>query len=172
MSNEQGKKKSLTEEEVESSSAPVGRRAVMSAVSTLALGAGASQLAGCFIVPARGQPQTQYTYTATYQTGITDNDQGSYADQAGYGRGGVRTVQTGLTDSDNGSNGIQDPAGYGRGHYGYQGWTSGLTDNDGGAYADPAGNGRGTARMGNTGLTDSDGGAYADPAGQGRGRYR
>lgn len=163
MSKEKGEKKSLTEEEVTSTDSSMSRRAAMTAVSTIALGAGATQLAGCFITPARGYQQP--TYVATYTTGITDGDTGTYADPANQGRGGARGY-TGINDSD-----PADAAGYGRGHYGYQGWTSGLTDNDGGAYADPAGNGRGTVR-GNTGITDSDGGPYADPGGQGRGRWR
>lgn len=127
-------------------------------------------------VYVQGQPQQQvYVQPQTgYQraySGMTDGDQGQWADPAGYGRGSYRGVQTGITDSDNGTGGIQDPAGQGRGHHGAPGWQSGLTDSDGGAYADPAGNGRGRY-SGQTGVTDSDGGAYADPAGRGRGRWR
>ena len=111
MSNEQGKKKSLTEDEVVTSSAPIGRRAVMTAVSTLAVGAGATQLAGCFVVPARGQPTT--TYTVTGGSGITDGDNSSYCtDPGGNGRGGGG-VYTNITDGDSGS--FTDRSGYGRG---------------------------------------------------------
>ncbi len=176
MSNEKADKRPLTlqEDDVTASAAPMSRRAAMTAVTTVAVGAGATQLAGCFVVPARGyrQPTATVVYQPAYQTGLTDSDGGTYADQAGYGRGGAHGYNTGITDADNGSGGIQDRAGQGRGHYQHQGWTSGVTDGDSGAYADPGGNGRGTGRRGNTGFTDSDGGTYADPAGGGRGRYR
>lgn len=174
MSNGKREKSTLSDDDFTATSAPISRRAAVTAVSTIALGASATQLAGCFVVPARGYQQpvatTTVTYQPTYYTGLTDSDGGSYADQAGYGRGGARGVQTGISDSDSGA--YADPAGQGRGHYNHRGWTSGITDGDSGAYADPGGNGRGTARMGRTGMTDSDGGPYADPAGQGRGRYR
>jgi hypothetical protein len=63
------------------------------------------------------------------RTGITDNDSGNYADQAGHGSG-----VTGYTDSDTGS--CADTASHGRGNSGY-------TDSDSGGCSDPAGRGRG-----------------------------
>ncbi|MCB1396813.1 MAG: hypothetical protein H6898_10100 [Rhodobacter sp.] len=46
------------------------------------------------------------------RTGMTDNDDGSYADRGGHGRGsGGR--RSGITDADNGS--VYDQPGYGRG---------------------------------------------------------
>jgi len=82
------------------------------------------------------------------RTGVTDNDSGSNADRAGYGRGRRRS---GITDGDPG-----DPVGNGRGR-------SGITDNDRGSHADPAGNGRGRRSC-----SDSDRGSHADPIGRGR----
>jgi hypothetical protein len=167
----------------------VSRRTAMLAIGTVTVSATSAvgaALTGCIVrtQPAyqqqpvyvqQGQPQAVYVQQGGYQraySGVTDGDQGPYADAAGYGRGQYRGVQTGLTDSDNGTGGIQDPAGQGRGHHGQPGWQSGMTDSDGGAYADPAGNGRGRGQSGNSGLTDSDSGSYADPAGRGRGRWR
>ncbi|WP_417476896.1 hypothetical protein [Maricaulis sp.] len=63
------------------------------------------------------------------RTAITDNDSGSYADQAGHGTG-----RTGYTDADSGA--CADTSGHGRGNTGY-------TDSDRGSCADPAGRGRG-----------------------------
>lgn len=63
------------------------------------------------------------------RTGITDNDGGSYADQAGRGTG-----YTGLTDADSGA--CADQGGHGRGN-------TGFTDADSGSCGDPGGRGRG-----------------------------
>jgi hypothetical protein len=117
-------------------------------------------------------------------TGVTDNDSGSYADNAGHGRGpgGNRygqparpqQGQTGYSDSDSGAN--ADPSGAGR-----RGRATGVTDSD---PSDPYGNGRGALNSGGrvvrsnqrrpdggctryTGYTDSDSGAVRDPASYG-----
>lgn len=63
------------------------------------------------------------------RTGITDNDSGGGADQAGRGTG-----YTGYTDADSGS--CADQGGHGRGN-------TGFTDSDQGACGDPGGRGRG-----------------------------
>ena len=96
-------------------------------------------------------------------TGITDTDSGSYADNAGHGRGpngnawGNPPQTTGVTDSD-----PMDAVGNGRGPIG-----TGYSDNDSGAYADPSGHGRNrNAQPPQTGVTDSD---PTDWAGEGRG---
>lgn len=96
-------------------------------------------------------------------TGITDNDSGAYADNAGHGRGpggnawGQPPQTTGVTDSD-----PMDAVGNGRGPIG-----SGYSDSDSGAYADPSGHGRNrNAQPPQTGVTDSD---PTDWSGEGRG---
>jgi hypothetical protein len=116
-------------------------------------------------------------------TGVTDSDSGSYADNAGHGRGpgGNRSGQpgrTGITDHD-----PSDPAGNGRGR------NTGYSDSDSGPNADPSGGGRrgrtpsspapsyplrrparrradGTC-LAPSGVTDADSGQSADPAGYG-----
>ena len=95
-------------------------------------------------------------------TGITDTDSGSYADNAGHGRGpgGNRSAQPqsneGVTDSD-----PADLPGHGRGGY------TGYSDNDSGATADPSGRGRRRGEQApQTGITDSD---PTDSYGEGRG---
>jgi len=107
-------------------------------------------------------------------TGVTDTDSGSYADNAGHGRGpgGNRSGQpaqpqpgqTGYSDSDSGAN--ADPSGAGR-----RGPQSGVTDSD---PTDASGAGRGTGRRPDrsgryTGITDSDNGATRDRGGYGIG---
>jgi hypothetical protein len=115
-------------------------------------------------------------------TGVTDNDSGSYADNAGHGRGpgGNRYGQpaqpqrgyTGYSDSDSGPR--ADPSGGGR-RRGQPTRQTGITDRD---PSDPYGQGRGGVRgnlrrpdgrcVHHTGQTDSDSGAARDPSGYGR----
>ncbi len=119
-------------------------------------------------------------------TGVTDSDSGSYADNAGHGRGPggnaqgqpqqPQSGQTGYSDSDSGQG--ADPSGGGRRGRPTQ---TGITDRD---PTDSYGQGRGTS--GNTtrnsiqrrpdgsfasysGITDSDSGQTRDPANYGRG---
>jgi hypothetical protein len=91
-------------------------------------------------------------------TGVTDNDSGSHADNAGHGRGpggnSSGQPQGGATDGD-----PTDPVGRGRGGQ------TGYSDSDSGANADPSGRGR-RGQQTQTGITDSD---PTDPSGQGRG---
>ena len=95
-------------------------------------------------------------------TGVTDNDSGSHADNAGHGRGPGGNAsgqpqgnpQTGVTDSD-----PTDPSGHGRGGQ------TGYSDSDSGANADPSGRGR-RGQHPQTGITDSD---PTDAYGQGQG---
>ncbi|HEV2818428.1 MAG TPA: hypothetical protein VGW40_14545 [Allosphingosinicella sp.] len=119
-------------------------------------------------------------------TGVTDNDSGAHADNAGHGRGAGGNAwgqpaqpqggQTGYSDSDSGPG--ADPSGGGRRGQRPQ---TGITDGD---PTDPYGQGQGTsgARTHNsirrrpdgsfshyTGITDSDSGATRDPANYGRG---
>src|SRR5690606_3901680 len=128
----------------------LNRRSFMSRIAGGALIAGGATV----MISGKAAPQNY--------TGRTDNDSGSYAERAGYGR-------TGLTDSDTG--GGSDRAGYGRGGGGGGGRT-GWTDTDSGGNADNAGNGRGATRNSPTGLTDGDGGSAADRASYGRGPRR
>lgn len=149
----------------------LSRRSFFLQVAGGALGSGALALVG-------GRARAQ---TGPY-TGITDSDSGSYADNAGHGRGpgGNRSGQpgrTGITDSD-----PTDPVGSGRGRY------TGYSDSDSGPGADPSGGGRrgrsptapstpNTARrarrradgvcLAPSGVTDADGGQSSDPAGYG-----
>lgn len=150
-----------------------GRRSVLGVVSVAALGAASKAITGCIV--ATPQPQPVQTVVAQpaggvvvqqARSGITDSDQGQWADPVGNGRGGYRGVVTGITDGDSGT--YSDPVNQGRGHWG-RGGNTGLTDGDSGSWADPAGNGRGTARLANTGITDGDSGSWADPVGGGRG---
>ncbi len=114
-------------------------------------------------------------------TGVTDSDSGSYADNAGHGRGPGGNAygqpqqqtrpQTGYSDSDSGAG--ADPSGGGR-----RGAPTGVTDSD---PTDPVGRGqsRGAVRppirrpdnsiAQYTGITDSDSGATRDPANYGLG---
>lgn len=119
-------------------------------------------------------------------TGVTDSDSGSYADNAGHGRGPggnasgqpaqPQTGESGYSDSDSG--GAADPSGRGRRG---RPTRTGITDGD---PTDPYGQGRGTsggsARNGvqrrpdgsvaqYTGITDADSGASRDPSNYGRG---
>lgn len=148
-----------------------GRRSAMAIVGATVLGAASKALGGC-VVQTPQQPTVQATTgggTVVVQqgrTGVTDNDQGQWADPVGNGRGGYRGVVTGITDGDSGT--YSDPVNQGRGHWG-RGAASGLTDGDSGSWSDPVGNGRGTARFTNTGITDGDSGSWADPVGGGRG---
>ena len=95
-------------------------------------------------------------------TGVTDNDSGSHADNAGHGRGPGGNAsgqpqsnpQTNVTDSD-----PTDPVGHGRGGQ------TGYSDSDSGANADPSGRGR-RGQPTRTGLTDRD---PTDAYGQGQG---
>ena len=149
-----------------------GRRSMLAIVGATVLGAATKALAGCIVQQPAPQPQPVVAQPAggqvvVGQTGITDRDQGSYADPVNNGRGGYRGVVTGLTDGDSGT--YSDPVNQGRGHYG-RGGATGLTDGDSGSYSDPVGNGRGTARLVNTGITDGDSGQWSDPVGGGRGR--
>jgi hypothetical protein len=127
----------------------LNRRSFLSQVAGGGLAAGAVALVG-------GTARAQ----AGPYTGVTDDDSGSYADNAGHGRGpggnasGHPHSQTGVTDGDPG-----DPVGGGRGSY------SGYSDSDSGANADPSGGGR-RGRSTQTGITDGD---PTDPYGQGRG---
>jgi hypothetical protein len=119
-------------------------------------------------------------------TGVTDQDSGSHADNAGHGRGPggnssgqpaqPQPGQTGYSDSDSGAN--ADPSGGGRRGRPTQ---TGITDSD---PTDPYGQGRGTGgtRTRNgvqrrpdgsyatySGITDADSGATRDPSNYGRG---
>ena len=149
----------------------LNRRSFFLQVAGGAIGAGALGLIG-------GEARAQ---TGPY-TGVTDNDSGSYADNAGHGRGpggnasGHPQTQTGITDRD-----PSDPSGGGRGTY------TGYSDSDSGGNADPSGGGRhgnnppsrpsNDARMARrrpdgscvipTGQTDADSGQTRDPAGYG-----
>jgi len=90
-------------------------------------------------------------------TGVTDNDSGSHADNAGHGRGPGGNASghpQGATDGD-----PTDPVGGGRGGQ------TGYSDSDSGPNADPSGRGR-RGRPTQTGITDHD---PTDPSGQGRG---
>jgi hypothetical protein len=104
MAKETGDKKSLTEDEVTSEPTQLGRRTAIAAVSTLALGVGATQAAGCII---RTAGPTVYT-----ASGVTDGDNGVCTDPGGNGRGSGG-VYNGYTDGDNGA--YTDRSGYGRG---------------------------------------------------------
>jgi hypothetical protein len=105
----------------------VSRRSFLAAV------AGTAALAAAItVVPAD---------EAEAQSGCTDSDSGSYADQAGNGRRCGRPRR--------------------------RAYRSGCTDSDSGRYSDPAGNGRCRRRVRRS-CTDSDGGRYADRAGHGR----
>lgn len=86
-------------------------------------------------------------------TGISDQDSGSYSDNAGYGRGGRGSRRdpqvsqspgyTGITDQDSGPN--SDNGGYGRGGSGSRSGRSGAptcTDNDSPSVGDATGEGR------------------------------
>ncbi|MFO0652954.1 MAG: hypothetical protein U0326_42445 [Polyangiales bacterium] len=148
-----------------------GRRSVMAVVGATVLGAASKALGGCVVQSPQPAPVGQVTTGGTVvvqqgRTGVTDNDQGQWADPVGNGRGGYRGVVTGITDGDSGT--YSDPVNQGRGHWG-RGAASGLTDGDSGSWSDPVGNGRGTARFSNTGITDGDSGSWADPVGGGRG---
>lgn len=150
-----------------------GRRSVMAVVGATVLGAASKALTGCIVAGPQpvAQPVVQGTAGGTVvvqqgRTGVTDNDQGQWADPVGNGRGGYRGVVTGITDGDSGT--YSDPVNQGRGTFG-RGAATGLTDGDSGSWSDPVGNGRGTARFANTGLTDGDTGSWADPVGGGRG---
>ena len=151
----------------------LNRRSFLSRVAGGALAGGAFALCG-------GAARAQ---TGPY-TGVTDTDSGSYADNAGHGRGpgGNRNGQpaqpqsgyTGYSDSDSGAN--ADPSGGGR--RGRTPTRTGATDSD---PTDSYGNGRGgsTVRANmrrsdgrcvhHTGRTDSDSGAVRDPSGYGHG---
>jgi hypothetical protein len=113
-------------------------------------------------VAAAGAITIVATDAAEAQSGCTDSDSGSYADQAGNGRrcGGGGRPRTGCTDSDSGR--YSDPAGRGRCRRRVR--RSGCTDSDTGRHSDPAGNGRCRRRS----CTDSDTGRYADRPGAGR----
>jgi len=90
-------------------------------------------------------------------TGVTDNDSGGNADNAGHGRGPGGNASghpQGVTDSD-----VYDPSGAGRGG------GTGYSDSDSGPGADPSGRGR-RGRAVQTGRTDSD---PTDAYGQGQG---
>jgi hypothetical protein len=149
-----------------------GRRSAMVLVGATVLGAASKALGGCIVTtPQQTVPVAQATTGGTVvvqqgRTGVTDNDQGQYADPVGNGRGGYRGVVTGITDGDSGT--YSDPVNQGRGTFG-RGGATGLTDGDSGSWSDPVGNGRGTARFSNTGITDGDSGSWADPVGGGRG---
>ncbi len=147
-----------------------GRRSVMAVVGATVLGVASKALGGCVVQSPQPQPVVATTGGGTVvvqgRSGITDNDQGQWADPVGNGRGGYRGVVTGITDGDSGT--YSDPVNQGRGHWG-RGGNTGLTDGDSGSWADPVGNGRGTARFSNTGITDGDTGSWADPVGGGRG---
>ncbi len=175
MSNdrEDTKTTTLTDADIETKPEE-GRRSVLAIVGATVLGAASKALGGCIV--AQPQPQVvqaqpvqggQTVVVQQGQTGITDNDQGTYADPVSNGRGGMRGMVTGITDGDSGT--ISDPVNQGRGHWG-RGGATGLTDSDAGSYSDPVSNGRGTSRLGYTGLTDGDGGQWADAVGHGRGR--
>ena len=107
------------------------------------------------------------TDEAEAQTGCTDSDTGSYADQPDNGRRcgrpRRRAYRSGCTDSDSGR--YSDPPGNGRCRRRVN--RSGCTDSDSGRYSDPAGNGRCRRRQRRS-CTDSDSGRYADRAGAGR----
>ena len=75
-------------------------------------------------------------------------------------------AQTGCTDSDTGSYADQPNNGRRCGHRRRRVYRSGCTDRDAGRYADPAGNGR--CRRRRRSCTDSDTGSYADAPGRGR----
>lgn len=148
----------------------LSRRSFFLQVAGGALGSGALAL-----ISGRARAQT-----GPY-TGITDSDSGSFADNAGHGRGpgGNRSGQpgrTGITDSD-----PTDPAGGGRRRY------TGISDSDSGPNADPSGGGRGRQPppqgglsytrpsqrrpdgvcLAPSGVTDADAGQVRDPAGYG-----
>ena len=119
-------------------------------------------------------------------TGISDNDSGGHADNAGHGRGPGGNAsgqpaqpqpgQTGYSDSDSGAN--ADPSGGGRRGRREQ---TGITDQD---PSDPYGQGRGSngssaqngvrrrpdgSPVSYTGITDADSGSSRDPSNYGRG---
>jgi len=127
----------------------LNRRSFLGQVAGGAIGLGALGLVGSSRAGAQTGPYT----------GVTDNDTGSYADNAGHGRGpggnasGQPVRQTGVTDRD-----PTDPSGGGRGT------ATGYSDSDSGSNADPSGQGR--RREYQTGRTDSD--SY-DRTGEGRG---
>ena len=98
-----------------------GRRSVMAVAGVAVLGAASKALGGCVV--QQPQPQPAQTVVAGGgggvvvqggQTGVTDSDQGQWADPVSNGRGGYRGAVTGLTDGDSGS--WADPVGGGRGH--------------------------------------------------------
>lgn len=125
------------------------RRSFMTSVIGGVFGTGA-------LATVTGQARAQ---TGPY-TGVTDQDSGSYADNAGHGRGpggnawGRPDNRSGVTDTD-----PTDPSGNGRGGQ------SGYSDSDSGQGADPSGRGR-RGRPTQTGITDSD---PHDRSGEGRG---
>ena len=154
----------------------INRRSFLARVAGGAVAAGALGIVGG---AARAGQTGPYT-------GITDSDSGSYADNAGHGRGPggnaygqpqqPRSGYTGYSDSDSGRN--ADRSGEGR-----RGVRSGVTDSD---PTDPYGNGRGALNSGGsgvrpnqrrpdgrcthyTGRTDSDAGAIRDPSSYGHG---
>ncbi len=158
----------------------LNRRSFLASVSGGLVAGGALALIG-------GAPRAARAQTGPW-TGVTDSDSGSYADNAGHGRGpgGNRygqpaqpQRQTGYSDSDSGAN--ADPSGAGR-----RGARTGVTDSD---PTDPYGNGRGALNSGGravrpnqrrpdgtcvhyTGRTDSDAGAARDPSSYGHGGSR
>lgn len=159
---------------------PTRRLTRRSFLGTVAGGAAAAGALGVIGGTARAALQT-----GPY-TGISDNDSGSHADNAGHGRGPGGNAsgqpaqpqpgQTGYSDSDSGAN--ADPSGGGRRGQRPQ---TGITDGD---PTDPYGQGHGTSggtshnsvrRRGDgsiahyTGITDSDSGTARDPSNYGRG---
>ena len=156
----------------------LNRRSFLGQVAGGAAAAGALGVIG-------GTARAAAAQTGPY-TGVTDSDSGSYADNAGHGRGpgGNSSGQpaqpqqnySGYSDSDSGAN--ADPSGGGRRGQRPQ---TGITDHD---PTDPYGQGHGTSggtshnsvrRRADgsvsqyTGITDSDSGAGRDPANYGRG---
>jgi hypothetical protein len=103
----------------------MSRRSFLTRVAggTIAVGAVAS-VAGATMLQRRTDADPADA-SGNARTGITDNDSGGRADQAGHGTG-----TTGYTDSDSGS--CADTGGHGRGNSGY-------TDSDSGNCADPGG---------------------------------
>ncbi len=99
-----------------------GRRSVMAVVGATVLGAASKALGGCVVQsPQPAVPVAQATTGGTVvvqqgRTGVTDSDQGQWADPVGNGRGGYRGVVTGVTDGDSGT--YSDPVNQGRGHWG------------------------------------------------------
>lgn len=173
MSKEEKKSPTTLRDEDIVTQPDAGRRSVMAIAGATVLGAASKALGGCVVQSPQPQPVqtavgggTVVVQQQPQSGGVTDSDQGQWADPVGGGRGGYRGVATGLTDGDSGT--YSDPVNQGRGHWG-RGGATGLTDGDSGSWADPVGNGRGQARFANTGLTDGDSGNWADPVGGGRG---